>query len=189
MFEVRQTQESDRLGPETAWFMNSETSVTPTPPPASKSHPSMVELIAQHPFTKGMSPKQINALADFSMEVEFKPGELVFREGDPANRFYLIRDGKVAIESYVEEVGIVPVQIVGAGDVLGWSWLFPPYYWSFDARAIEPCRAIFFYGTPLRDRCEEDHDLGYEMLKRMSAIVVSRLQATRKQLLKAQKRK
>lgn len=149
----------------------------------------MAELIALHPFTRGMSPNLINTLADFSMEAEFKPGELVFREGDPANRFYLIRDGKVAIESYVDEVGIVPVQVIGAGDVLGWSWLFAPYYWSFDARAIEPCHAIFFYGTPLRERCEEDHDLGYELLKRTSAVVVNRLQATRKQLLEIQKRK
>ena len=69
--------------------------------------------------------------------------------------------------------------------MLGWSWLFPPYYWHFDARALEPTTAIFFYGTRLREQCEQDHDFGYEIMKRMTQVVIQRLQATRKQLLKA----
>ena len=77
----------------------------------------------------------------------------------------------------------VPIQTLGAGDVLGWSWLFPPYYWNFDARATEQTQAVFFYGTRLREKCEDDSQLGYEMMKRMSAVMLQRLQATRKQLL------
>ncbi len=113
----------------------------------------------------------------------FAPGELIFREGDPANRFYLIHKGKVALESYVRERGTVLIQNIGSGDLLGWSWLFPPYYWHFDARAVEPVEAVFFYGTPLRDECEADHDFGYELLKRMTEVVIKRLQGTRRQLL------
>ncbi len=113
----------------------------------------------------------------------FAPGELIFREGDPANRFYLIHKGKVALESYVRERGTVLIQNIGSGDLLGWSWLFPPYYWHFDARAVEPVEAVFFYGTPLRDECEADHDFGYELLKRMTEVIIKRLQGTRRQLL------
>jgi CRP-like cAMP-binding protein len=75
------------------------------------------------------------------------------------------------------------VQIIGPGEVLGWSWLFPPYYWQFDTRALEPTTAIFFYGTRLREQCEQDHAFGYEMMKRMTQVVIHRLQAARKQLL------
>ena len=77
----------------------------------------------------------------------------------------------------------VAVQVIGRGDVLGWSWLFPPHHWHFGARALEPTTAIFFYGTRLREQCEQDHDFGFEMMKRMTQVVIHRLQATRKQLL------
>jgi len=122
------------------------------------------------------------------MRVRFETGELIFREGDPANRFYLILEGEVAVESPMPESGSVVLQTIGANDVLGWSWLFPPYYWHFDARATKPTKAIFFYGTWLRENCERDHDFGYEMMKRMSAIVIQRMQAARKQLAQAQAR-
>jgi CRP/FNR family transcriptional regulator, cyclic AMP receptor protein len=117
------------------------------------------------------------------MFAEFDPGELIFREGDPANRFFLILRGKVLLESVTRDHGVLPVQTVEAGEVLGWSWLFPPYYWHFDARAAEATETVFFYGTPLRDECEADHDLGYELVKRMADIMLKRLQATRRQLL------
>ena len=75
---------------------------------------------------------------------------------------------------------------IGAGEVLGWSWLIPPYQWHFDARAVEETDAIFFYGTALRARCEDDHDLGYELMLRVAAVVMLRLQSARDQLLKQQ---
>ncbi|MDB6067979.1 MAG: cyclic nucleotide-binding protein [Pedosphaera sp.] len=141
------------------------------------------DLLAKHPFLKGLSPHQIRLLGDCSMVVNFQPGEVIFSEGDPANRFYLIHKGKIALESLVKDRGITPIQTVGAGEVLGWSWLFPPYYWHFDARAVEPTEALFFYGTPLREQCEADHELGYELMKRMAEVMMKRLQATRRQLL------
>ncbi len=79
----------------------------------------------------------------------------------------------------------MPIQIIGPGDVLGWSWLFPPFFWHFDAWVVQPTTAIFFYGTRLREACEQDHELGYELMKRMTQVVMRRLQATRQQLLTA----
>lgn len=141
--------------------------------------------ISQHPFLKGLSAEHLKILGDSAMRAEFKAGEVIFREGDPANRFYLIESGKVELESRKQDRPPVHIQTIGAGDVLGWSWLFPPYYWNFEAQAAEPAKAIFFYGTRLREKCDEDRAFGYELMKRMSAVMLQRLQATRKQLLDA----
>ncbi|MBI3848852.1 MAG: Crp/Fnr family transcriptional regulator [Verrucomicrobia bacterium] len=144
---------------------------------------TLESIIAELPFLKGLSSKHRQILADNAMQSQFKAGELIFREGDPANRFYLIQQGQVGLESSPKDRPAVRIETIGAGDVLGWSWLFPPYYWHFDARALEPTTAIFFYGTRLREECEKDHDLGYELMKRMAGVVLQRLQATRLQLL------
>ena len=117
------------------------------------------------------------------MRMRYEAGELIFREGDPANRFYLIEQGQVSLESHRKDEAPVAVQVIGPGDVLGWSWLFPPYCWHFDARVLEPTTAIFFNGTRLREQCEQDHDFGFEVMKRMTQVVIQRLQAARKQLL------
>jgi CRP/FNR family transcriptional regulator, cyclic AMP receptor protein len=139
--------------------------------------------LAEHPFLRNLSLRNQQILADSAMHVEFEPGQIIFQEGDLANRFYLIESGKVALEMAKKDEKPKLIQTIGAGDVLGWSWLFPPYYWHFDARAVEPTKAIFFYGTRLREQCEHDHDLGYELMKRMSEVVIKRLQATRKMML------
>jgi CRP-like cAMP-binding protein len=139
--------------------------------------------LAAHPFLRGMNAHQIRLLADCAMFEHFKPGEFLIREGDPANRFYLIIKGKVVLESYAsEKKGRIPIQTINHGEVLGWSWLFQPYYWHFDAQAVEPTDVIFIYATPLRTECEADHHLGYELFKRISEVVVERLQNTRKQI-------
>jgi len=151
----------------------------------AKSNGKMAAIVASHPFLKDLDPHQQRILADCAMEKTFEADELIFREGDPANRFYLILEGKVALESYVKERGRVEIQTIASNDVLGWSWLLPPYYWQFDARAVEPTKAIFFYATPLRDEAEEDHELGYQLYKRISAVMLKRLQATRRRLLES----
>lgn len=137
----------------------------------------------EHPFLKNLSSDHLETMADSAMPVEFETGQIIFREGDLANRFYLIESGKVVLETSEKDQEPALIQTIGAGDVLGWSWLFPPYYWHFAARAVEPTKAIFFYGTRLREQCEADHDLGYEIMKRMAGIAINRLQATRQQLL------
>jgi CRP-like cAMP-binding protein len=141
--------------------------------------------IRSHPFLEGMNSHQYRILTDCAKPADFKAGESIFSEGEPANRFYLIQTGKVALESRTDR-GVIQIQTIEAGDVLGWSWLFPPYFWRFDARALEPTEAIFFYAAPLRDECEIDRDLGYELTLRMARVAVRRLQATRWKLLDRQ---
>ena len=162
--------------------------INPTFPTGGKSSSAdgandLDGILARHPFLKGMNPHQRRKLTDCAMISHFVPGELIFQEGDPANRFYLIHLGQVALETHRIGGGIVALETIGGGDLLGWSWLFPPYYWHFSARALEPTTAVFFYGTPLREECEADHDFGYELMKRMTEVVIQRLQAARKQLL------
>jgi CRP/FNR family transcriptional regulator, cyclic AMP receptor protein len=134
------------------------------------------ERIKAHPFLAGLEPGQLAALEEAAMEVDFNAQEIVFRKGEPANRFYLILDGAVVIR----EPDGFPFQIVRGGDVLGWSAMFPPYCSHFEARALKKTRAVFFYAAWVLDRCEMDHDLGYELMKRMAAVFVQRLQARRK---------
>ena len=156
----------------------------PTPAKAESSAVKAVEsVIADHPFLRGLKPEHLLLLADSAMRMRYEAGELIFREGDPANRFYLIEQGQVSLESHRKDEAPVAVQVIGPGDVLGWSWLFPPYYWHFDARVLEPTTAVFFYGTRLREQCEQNHDFGFEVMKRMTHVVIDRLQAARKQLL------
>jgi CRP/FNR family transcriptional regulator, cyclic AMP receptor protein len=140
--------------------------------------------IRTHPFLEGLSPYHYRMLSDCAMEARFAAGELIFREGDPANQFYLIRTGAVALESYTRDRGAICLQTIEAGDVLGWSWMFPPYLWHFDARALEPTLVVLLEGTPLRAQCESDHDLGYKLMKRLAQVMMNRLQATRWQLLR-----
>jgi len=139
----------------------------------------------QHPFLKEISLAQLQTMAACAMDAEFSPGEHIFREGDPANRFYLIESGEVCIESARSEGPAVTIETLGHGEAMGWSWLFPPFYWHFDARAVTRVKAIFFYGTRLRELADEDHELGYLLLHRMAEVMIRRLQATRKQLLGA----
>jgi CRP/FNR family transcriptional regulator, cyclic AMP receptor protein len=161
------------------------TTMQSTPSSSPQPEATLEAQIAEHPFGHDLSLAHVQALAECAMPAQFVAGELIFREGDPANRFYLVQSGKVVLESRTE--GGLPVRIgaVGPGEVLGWSWLFPPYAWHFDARAVEPVTAIFFYATRLREFCDQNHDLGYELLKRMAAIVVKRLQITRRQLIES----
>jgi CRP/FNR family cyclic AMP-dependent transcriptional regulator len=151
--------------------------------PVKPAEISVAMALAEHPFIKGMSQHQQRLLTDCAMFTHFKPGEFIIHSGDPANRFYLITKGKVVIEAYVDGRGRVPLETLGAGDVVGWSWLFPPYLWHFDAQAVDSTDAVFVYGTPLREECENDRDFGYEMMKRMTEVVINRLQSARKQLL------
>ena len=140
-------------------------------------------ILAQHPFLKGLEPNYLKLIVGCASNVRFNAGEYLFHEDEEANQFYMIRQGKVAVEIHAAERGSITVQTIGEGEVLGWSWLIPPYRWRFDARALELTRAIALDGKCLRTKSEKDHNLGYELLKRFSNIIVERLEATRLQLL------
>jgi len=158
--------------------------VNPHSNAASNDRDTLLAALGDHPFLRGLDVAQLEVLAANAMPVEIPAGELIFREGDNANRFYLIHDGEVVLESQDNpERRPMVIDTIGAGDVLGWSWMFPPYYWHFDARAARPTKATFFYGTRLREACEADAKLGFALATRVADVVIHRLQATRRKLL------
>ena len=142
----------------------------------------MATRVELHPFLVGMDRTQLTLLTDCAIPVHFEEGQIIFKEGEMANRFYLIESGKVVLESSDERGNAMVIDTIGAGDLLGWSWMFLPYTWRFTASAIEPSFAIFFYGTILREYCERDHSLGYELFKRMAPIMIKRMQNAREKL-------
>ncbi|HEX7861178.1 MAG TPA: cyclic nucleotide-binding domain-containing protein [Verrucomicrobiae bacterium] len=154
-------------------------------PRIKEVEPPVANALATHPFTSGMPPQEVSILAENAMRVVYPAGQMIFREGDPANRFYLIESGEVAIESHANPMDTIRIQTIKAGDVLGWSWLFPPYTWHFDARTLEPTTAIFLYATRIRQACEDRPEIGYDLMQRIAAVVIKRLQDTRKQLANA----
>jgi CRP-like cAMP-binding protein len=140
-------------------------------------------VLAEHPFFRDLADPQLDTVVGCVANTVFEPGEFVFREGEAADRFYLVREGKVAVEVFVPNKGPVTIETIEGGEVLGWSWLFAPYRARFDARALTAVRALSLDGACLRAKCEKDPVLGYELLKRFTQVVVSRLEATRMQLL------
>jgi CRP-like cAMP-binding protein len=138
------------------------------------------------PFLKRLNERHIRVLASCACRIHFEKGTIIFHQGETANRFYLIADGTIELEAALGsgERRIV-AGTIGRGGVLGWSWLFPPHKWQFTARALTQTYALFFYGTVLREHCETDPSLGFELFKRMGREMVTRLQSARRRLLEA----
>jgi CRP/FNR family transcriptional regulator, cyclic AMP receptor protein len=147
---------------------------------------TLTESITKHPFFNGMKPEHLTVFTKGAKSTAFKAGDVLFREGEPASQFYLIESGNIALEAHEPADGTVLVQTLGAGEVLGWSWLFPPFAWHFQARATEPTNVIILNGAHLLGTGERDQDFGYELMKRVAQVVIHRLQATRKELLAQQ---
>jgi CRP-like cAMP-binding protein len=135
--------------------------------------------LTQHAFLAGLDRRHLHRLAGLASNKTFKAQQMIFHEGGQANELYLICKGKVAIETALLGCDAVQIQTLGEGDVLGWSWLLPPYQWHYSARAVEPTQVIALDGAALRTLCEQDHDLGYEMMRRFALVIVERLVATR----------
>jgi CRP/FNR family transcriptional regulator, cyclic AMP receptor protein len=144
---------------------------------------TLERIIAEHPFFAGLESNYPNLLTGCALNARFDQGSYIFKEGEEANEFYLIRAGKVALEIFAPQRKPIMVATLGEGEILGWSWLLPPYQRKFHAHAIGPVRAIALDGKCLRTKCEQNHDLGYEMLKRFGQIMEQRLEATCLQLL------
>ena len=140
-------------------------------------------LLADVPLLQGLDDDRLALLAGCAGNVRFLPGEVLFRQGDPASSFYVLRQGSVAIETFAPPRGSVLIETLEAGEVLGWSWLFAPYRWHFDARALTTVRATGFDGVCLREKCDADPALGYDLMTRFAQVLIERLQWTRLRLL------
>lgn len=134
-------------------------------------------------FFEGMEPSLLVPLTDMGRDVSFEAGQVVFREGDPADRFYVLRSGRVAIELHDPVTGSHVVDTVEDGDAVGWSWFVAPKHWAWDARALVPTDAVVWDGAQLRAACDADPVLGYAVLQRVAHVMYHRLRATRVRLL------
>ena len=143
---------------------------------------SVAEYLPEHPFFAGLDPATLELAAGCAVNVHFRPGDLLFREGDQADVFYVLRHGRVSIQTRTPTEDAV-LDTAHDGDVVGWSWLVPPYRWTFDARATEDTSAIAFDGACLRAKCAEDAVLGYALLQRVVQVMSSRLHSARVRLL------
>lgn len=141
------------------------------------------QLVAESPVFEGLTNEQLELIAGCARNTGFKAGERLFREGDPADTFYLVRKGRVSLSTHAPARGSVVVETLDPGEIVGWSWIFPPYVWHFDARAVDEVRAVSFDGACLRGKCESDHALGYELMRRFAGVMIDRLLHTRLRLL------
>ena len=143
-------------------------------------------IISQHQLFHGLSARHSEILAGHASEAHFDTDQILFREGEVAWQFYLIQSGRIVLESYTPPHGMLHMQFVPAGEVLGWSWLFPPFHWHFQARAVEATEAILLDGCRLLIACEEDPNFGYQLMKRIAQVLIHRLEAGHKRLLELQ---
>src|SRR5208282_3198193 len=141
--------------------------------------------LAAHPFLRGMSRDQVTVLAEAARDVKFPARYRLFEDGGNATRFWLIQSGHVSLDLHVPGQGRMKIDTIGMGELLGWSWLFPPYRWAFGAVAASPVTAFEFDGRMVRARCAADPALGYEVTQRLAHVVAKRLQATRVRLITA----
>lgn len=147
-----------------------------------KTH-SLEPIVRKHAFFAGLGDNDVHLITGCAKNVRFDSGAVIARQGQPANEFYLIREGRVAIGFPAPQGGGVTIQTLDEDDIVGWSWLMPPYEWQFDVTAARPVRALAIDGKCLRAKCEQDPRLGYELMKRLSHTMVDRLQAAQLQLL------
>ncbi len=141
------------------------------------------EILAQVPFFEGMGEAEVALIAGCGRNVHIDMGETIFRQGDAADTFFVIRHGTVAVGNFVPPRGEMVIEAIHDGEILGWSWLFPPYRSHFDARALSTVRATQFDGACLRDKCAADPVLGRDLMSRFAQVLIERLQWTRLRLL------
>jgi CRP-like cAMP-binding protein len=139
--------------------------------------------LSEHPFTKDLAQTLRARLAPHAKAFSCGVNDYMAREGEPASAFYLLASGRASISTLLGARGSVTLQTVGPGDVVGWSWLLPPYVWQFDVRALEPVSGTKIDASELRITCEQDAELGYHLLKQLVAVVGDRLSACRIRLL------
>jgi CRP/FNR family cyclic AMP-dependent transcriptional regulator len=144
---------------------------------------TMEEVLGNHPFFAGLDADAMRLIAGCAFNVHFAQGDRIFNEGEAASRFYVIRRGRVALQVHSPARGSLVTDTMDEGEVLGWSWLVPPYSYFADAEAVTPVSATALDGACLRGKCEADPQLGYELLKRVTSVMYQRMQSARIRLL------
>ena len=140
------------------------------------------QYLPEHPFFRGLDEPALEVVSGCATNVHFRPGDYLFHEGEPADAFYVVRHGRISLEIRTPTDAVV-LDTAHGGDVVGWSWLIPPYRWTFDARATEETSAVSFDGACLRGKCREDPVLGYALLERVVQVMSARIQSARVRLL------
>lgn len=135
--------------------------------------------LAQHPMFRDLTPEQIAQIASYAKLEDYPSQAFVFAQGKQADRFYIVKTGRVTVEIPSLDGEPFPIQTLSDGSMLGWSWLLPPYRWNFDARATQPSTLIVFDGEKLRAACDADPALGYQLTKRVAVLMAERLNAAR----------
>ena len=148
-----------------------------------------VELLAEQPFLAGLTERQLSLLAPLASRSMFHAGNRIFRQGTPAEQFWLITDGRVYLDSEVPGYPSVVLETLQQPAVLGWSWLFPPYRWHFGAVAVNTAHTLTFNGPLVRALCQRDPGLGYELTTRFLQVMGERLQSARRRLEECQRAK
>ena len=144
---------------------------------------SINQVLVAHPFFKDLPPAIIHRLIRFASLARLDSGQYVFTEGEDANNFYLVLKGSISLEINIPNYGPVTIENIGRGNIMGWSWLYPPFLWHFDARAKEETELIILNGKALRAHIEIDHEVGYNLMKSIGKIMGHRLQAARRKIV------
>ena len=141
------------------------------------------DFLSSHPFFSGMDKRYVEFLANSVTEIQIGEGEVLFHQGDRADKFYLLRQGKVSVQVPALVGPVLEIQTLGKDQILGWSWLISPYRWHFLARAVEDSTMLEFDGSVILAHCDEDPKFGYELLKRFAALMSERLESARQKMM------
>lgn len=145
--------------------------------------PSIEDYLSTHSFFSGLDDSFMKFLSNSAQGVQLKADQVLFQQGKPADKFYLLRSGQVSIQVPALVGPTLELQVLGEGEILGWSWLVPPYRWNFQARALEDSDLLEFDGSAILAHCEEDPKFGYELFKRFAALMSQRLDAARQKIM------
>lgn len=147
------------------------------------SKSSIEDYLSGHAFFSGLDGSFVKFLSSVATERQIKKGDVLFQQGKRADKFYLLRHGQVSVQVPALMGPVLEIQNLGEDQVLGWSWLIPPYRWSFQARAMEDSELLEFDGSAILAHCEEDPHFGYELLKRFASLMSERLDAARQKMM------
>ena len=144
---------------------------------------SIGDYISAHTFFSGLDKDIVQFLCESATEIQIKKGGILFKQGERADKFYLLREGQMSVMVPAIMGPNLEIQILSQDQILGWSWLIPPYRWSFQAQAIEDSVLIEFDGAAILAHCEEDKKFGYELFKRFASLMSERLNAARQKMM------